>query len=113
MTTQLERIGPEQRDWFEPQGHWQVRSHWIVRTGAVRVQFCEMGAGGGAQAHVHDDEHQVFYVIEGALNVEDGDGGGVVVHAGEAVRIPAGVPHATRTAGEGSSRYLVVTSAAS
>ena len=110
MATKLELIGPQERDWFEPAGHWQVQSHWVVQDAeAARVQFCEMGAGGGADSHVHDDEDQVFYIIEGALDVEDGSGAHVVVRAGEAVRIPAGVPHATTSAGDGATRYLVVT----
>jgi mannose-6-phosphate isomerase-like protein (cupin superfamily) len=113
MMTEFEVVGPEDQQWFDPPGHWLVHSHWIVRgASAARVQLCEMGVGGGATTHVHEDEEQVFYVFEGQLRVEDGSGADVVVRADEALRIPAGVPHATTNPGDRVSRYLVVTSAA-
>jgi mannose-6-phosphate isomerase-like protein (cupin superfamily) len=107
----LELLLPEARDWFEPVDHTGVRSHWIVQAAPeARVQVCEMEAAGSAASHVHDNEQQIFHVIEGALDVTDGAGDDVVVRAGESLVIPAGVPHATRNSGEGVCRYLVVTS---
>ena len=112
MTATLELVTTESLDWFEPGGHTGVRSHWIVpRADAARVQLCEMAAGGGADSHVHEDEDQVFHVLDGALEVSDGAGTDVAVGAGESVRIPAGVPHATRNTGATTCRYVVVTSA--
>ena len=113
MTTPtLEIIRPDQREWFEPDGHWGVRSHWVAQAAAgARVQVCEMAAGGGAESHVHEDAEQTFYMVEGRLDVDDGAGTRVVIGAGEALRIPAGVPHATTNPSEAKARYLVVTAA--
>jgi mannose-6-phosphate isomerase-like protein (cupin superfamily) len=109
----LQLLLPETSDWFEPVDHTGVRSHWIVRGATeARVQVCEMDAAGSAASHVHEEEQQVFHVIEGALVVSDGAGDDIAVRAGESVVIPAGVPHATHNAGDGLCRYLVVTSGA-
>jgi mannose-6-phosphate isomerase-like protein (cupin superfamily) len=108
----LEIVRPDEDDWFEPDGHWGVRSHWVVaKEAGARVQVCEMVAGGGAESDVHDDAEQTFYVVEGRLEVDDGAGTCVQVGAGEALRVPAGVPHVTTKPGEEKTRYLVVTAA--
>lgn len=112
MTPTLELVTTESLDWFEPDGHTGVRSHWIVtHADAARVQLCEMAAGGSADSHVHEEEEQVFHVLDGALEVSDDAGTDVTVGQGESVRIPAGVPHATRNTGAAACRYVVVTSA--
>lgn len=55
--------------------------------------------------HVHDDEDEGFYVLEGQLEVWVGDGH-VVLGPGEAAQAPRGVPHTYRT-GPAGARMLV------
>ena len=93
-----------------PAGHWGVDSRFILRDAhGVLLQHCEMAPGGGAEAHAHDEQDQVFYVLEGHLQVRDGDGREVMVHPGEALLIPAGAAHATVNDGADVARYLVLT----
>lgn len=111
---ELTLLSPGAHDWFEPDDHFGVRSHWIVEAAPdARVQLCEMDVAGSAASHVHELEQQVFHVMAGKLEVTDGSGTDVVVRAGQSLLIPAGVPHATRNEGSEVCRYLVVTSRSS
>jgi quercetin dioxygenase-like cupin family protein len=93
-----------------PDGHWGVVSRLVEEAeGRLRVQLCEMEPGGGAESHAHDAHDQMFVVLEGALTVRDADERMLVARGGEAVRIPAGTPHATVNGSDGPSRYLVLT----
>jgi quercetin dioxygenase-like cupin family protein len=93
-----------------PAGHWGVDSRFILRdVDRLVFQHCEMEPGGGADEHRHEDQDQVFYVLAGRLRVTSGDRRPVVLTAGEALVIPAGVPHATVNDGGDPARYLVLT----
>ena len=92
-----------------PDGHWGVASRFLEQGQHLIVQFCEMAPDGGAEPHVHDTQNQMFVVLRGALAVRGAADDVVVVHAGEALRIPAGTRHATVSADEGSTDYLVLT----
>jgi quercetin dioxygenase-like cupin family protein len=93
-----------------PDGHWGVESRLVEEAeGRLRVQACEMVAGGGAESHVHEDHDQMFVVLDGALVVRGADGHELVARGGEAVRIPAGSPHATVNDSDRTARYLVLT----
>jgi mannose-6-phosphate isomerase-like protein (cupin superfamily) len=108
--SRLQLIRTEEIEPFEPEGHWGLDSRWLVRSGHdVRLQVCDMEADGGAEAHVHDADEQVFYVISGELRVSDGSGTDVTVRAGQALRIPAGVPHGTTNTAATPTRYLAFT----
>ncbi|WP_354702168.1 hypothetical protein DSM112329_02522 [Paraconexibacter sp. AEG42_29] len=60
--------------------------------------------------HVHADEAEAFYVLEGSLEVWVGTGVHRTLAAGEAVRAPAGIPHTYRV-GPAGARFLVPASA--
>lgn len=106
----MELVEPEELEPFEPEGHWDLDSRWLVHsTDQVRLQLCDMRATGGAEAHVHDSDEQVFYVISGELRVSDGAGTEVTVRAGQALRIPPGVPHGTTNTAGRDTRYLALT----
>ena len=57
-----------------------------------------------APLHVHHEDDEAWLVLEGVLVVRVGDGD-VTVRPGEAVRVPAGTPHAYEIAE--SARYLI------
>jgi quercetin dioxygenase-like cupin family protein len=93
-----------------PDGHWGVAARLVEEAeGRLRVQLCEMAPDGGAEPHAHDGQDQMFVVLEGALEVRGDGGPPLVARAGEAVRIPAGEPHATVNGAGGPACYLVLT----
>jgi quercetin dioxygenase-like cupin family protein len=63
-------------------------------------------AGDMPPLHVHDDEAEAFYVLDGSLEVWVGADAHHVLETGQAVRAPAGVAHTYR-AGERGARFLV------
>jgi mannose-6-phosphate isomerase-like protein (cupin superfamily) len=93
-----------------PSGHRRVLARDLIRAPRdIRVQLCEMSPDGGAEPHLHEDQDQMFLVIEGRLQVTDGDGRGVEVEAGQALSIPAGIEHGTTNDSDGVARYVVIT----
>jgi Cupin domain len=70
--------------------------------------FIEASAPAGSQPplHVHREEGEGFYVLEGELTLWVGDETRTL-RPGEFLFAPAGVPHTIRT-GEAGARYLVV-----
>jgi hypothetical protein len=61
--------------------------------------------------HVHDEQDETFYVLEGELTLLLAGGEERVLRAGEFALAPHGVPHAYRAGGAGA-RALVQTSPA-
>jgi mannose-6-phosphate isomerase-like protein (cupin superfamily) len=67
--------------------------------------------GFAAPAHVHDEEEEAFYVLEGHLQVTCGDRTWTVGQGGF-VFLPRGIPHAFSVTGDGSAKLLQITSPA-
>jgi len=63
--------------------------------------------GFGVPMHVHDDEDELFYILEGELTVET-EAGEVVAKAGSFVHLPHGVAHGFRNATSQAVRSLVI-----
>ena len=60
-----------------------------------------------APLHVHHEDDEAWYVLEGRLGLRRGEGT-VVASAGAAVLVPRGTPHTFWNAGPGEVRYLIV-----
>jgi mannose-6-phosphate isomerase-like protein (cupin superfamily) len=60
-----------------------------------------------APMHIHHDDDEAWYVLDGALGVRLADHD-VEVLAGGAILVPRGMPHAYWNAQEGPTRYLLV-----
>lgn len=58
--------------------------------------------------HVHEDEDELFYVLEGELSLQS-QAGDLVARAGSFVHLPRGVPHGFGNATDAPLRMLVVT----
>ncbi|NIN65112.1 MAG: cupin domain-containing protein [Anaerolineae bacterium] len=58
----------------------------------LSVLVCGMEAEGGAEMHTHDQQEHIFYVLEGEVQVNDGERAHVV-RAGQAMVIEPGDPH--------------------
>jgi mannose-6-phosphate isomerase-like protein (cupin superfamily) len=60
-----------------------------------------------APLHVHFNDDEAWYVLEGSLRVQVGSEI-VEAHAGAAVLVPRGTPHTYWNAGESPLRYLLI-----
>jgi len=65
-------------------------------------------AGFVAPSHVHHDEHEAFYVLEGTAEVHCGDQV-FSVAPGSFVLLPRGIPHWHRVSSDAPMRSLVLT----
>jgi quercetin dioxygenase-like cupin family protein len=66
------------------------------------------GKGGIAEEHMHTVAEHVFYVLTGALCVT-AEGKDNIAQVGEALHIPAGIPHSAKNAFDGETRYVALT----
>jgi quercetin dioxygenase-like cupin family protein len=64
--------------------------------------------GDSPPLHVHENEDELFYVLEGVFRFRVGDEE-VILSAGDSLLAPKGVPHTFRIESEGGGRWLVVT----
>ena len=62
-----------------------------------------------AGLHVHHDDDEAWYVLEGTLGFRIG-GDLVTAPAGSAVLVPKGTPHTFWNGGSGEARYMIVMS---
>ena len=60
-----------------------------------------------APLHLHRSEDEAWYVLEGRLGFRMGDEE-IVAEAGNAVIVPAGMPHSYWNAGSDRARYVIV-----
>ena len=78
----------------------------------VVVEWTDPGGGGDppryiAPLHVHHDDDEAWYVLDGSLRVRVGESD-VDVPAGGAVLVPRGTPHTYWNPRAGPGRYLIV-----
>jgi quercetin dioxygenase-like cupin family protein len=74
--------------------------------GALTVLESEIAAGEGPPYHVHANEDETLYVLEGSFRFRLGDD----VHAapvGSFVHVPKGLPHCFQNVGDSPGRLLV------
>ncbi|MDQ6807757.1 MAG: cupin domain-containing protein [Actinomycetota bacterium] len=64
--------------------------------------------GHGPPLHVHHNEHEAFYILEGALEIIC-DGQPYHANAGGFAFLPCGVAHTLRVVGESPVRMLTIT----
>jgi len=84
-----------------------TRMRIVVADESMSVIEAEARRGNMPPLHVHHDEDETFYVLEGRLTLHTPDGA-VEFGPGEAVLGRRGVPHAYRVESE-TARWLVVT----
>lgn len=98
----------------EGQGIWQLGNEFTLKaTGehtrgayALLEQVC---AGAPPPRHVHEDEEEAFYVLEGSLDIHIGDEV-IAAEAGSFCLVPRGTVHTFRSTGPRPARMLVVLS---
>jgi mannose-6-phosphate isomerase-like protein (cupin superfamily) len=65
--------------------------------------------GYGVPLHVHEDEDELFYILEGEITLDNADGGSATARPGVFVHLPRGVPHGFRNLTAAPARMIVVT----
>lgn len=61
-----------------------------------------------APRHIHDEDDEIWYVLDGALGF-DFDGDRIVIESGGCAIAPAGVAHTYWNAHDRETRYLLIT----
>ncbi len=92
---------------------WVVGDTYTIKArrentdGVLGLLEASVPAGGGPPPHVHANEDEAYYVLEGELEVLDGERT-FVARAGSFVFIPRGTLHRFRNVGFGHARMLVL-----
>jgi quercetin dioxygenase-like cupin family protein len=104
-------LGPEDGEWF-----WGFGVLWTIKASAEQTggRFSlieEFAPGGeGTPLHVHREDDETFYILEGELTFYLNEGQPTPASAGSFVHIPGGVIHAFKVDSE-TARYLIITTA--
>jgi quercetin dioxygenase-like cupin family protein len=88
------------------------RFHWLsnpAATGASQITALDVTieAGKGHAFHKHPKQEELICVLSGTLEQWVGEEKRIL-HAGDAVFIPAGVPHASFSAGTQDVRFIAI-----
>lgn len=110
--TQMKLIDVAKQERFTPAGHHDYSAQQVigekVQANNVSVLRAVMGEKGLGETHVHQDQEQIFYVLQGELSVSDGQQT-FSVPAGHAIFIPPGTPHEAQNSVSDETVYLVIT----
>jgi mannose-6-phosphate isomerase-like protein (cupin superfamily) len=97
---------------YTPPGYAKTDSWPLVTSseGAknVAVHLSEMQPGGAAYRHVHERSEHVYIVLSGSVEMVV-ENKSLKARAGDVVYVPAGVQHETRTLGNETLKYVVIT----
>ena len=97
---------------IEPEAGEQVRNPvggkvtFKVRDGRVTVFESEIAPGDGPPLHVHANEEEVLYVLEGSFRFRLGEEI-TAAPVGALMFVPRGVPHCFQNAGDEPGRLLI------
>ncbi len=101
----------------EGEGLWFFNGLFTVKAGGqdTREAFtlieAELPAGGGAPPHIHHNEEEGFYVLDGQVSITCGDQTWIAV-PGSFALLPRGIPHSFTVSSGGNARMLQITSPA-
>lgn len=76
--------------------------------GAFSLVDEEAKRGESVPLHLHEDDMESFYVVDGEVTFFIGDGPGIRAGAGSFVHVPGGTVHGFRVESE-TARYLILT----
>jgi quercetin dioxygenase-like cupin family protein len=101
----------------EGEGLWFLDGLMTVKAGgadtrnAFTVIEAECPAGSGPQPHIHHDEEEAFYLLEGELSITCGEQTWTATPGAFAL-LPRGIQHSWRASAAGRARMLQITSPA-
>lgn len=96
---------------YAPPGHAGTRNVRLVDAsfcGRFEMVLGRLEPGGRAEAHAHDAQHQVIYVVKGTCEVRLDDEAPVACGPGTVVRIPPGVVHEVDVTGAETLELIVL-----
>jgi quercetin dioxygenase-like cupin family protein len=100
--------GEGEETWFQP-NRMRIKATAADTGGAYGLVESWIRAGSSPPLHVHHDEDEAFFVLEGRVRFHVG-GGEVVGEAGSFVFLPRGVPHTFLVEGDEDARMLTLLS---
>lgn len=110
MNSTSSRVGRE-----EQHSHFVVSSRKVVASGSdVQVKEFTLAEGEQIPWHRHSEMFDVFYCLEGRLNIElaDAHAGtrlpGLVLKVGESAKVEPGTAHRPFNPGPGPCRFVLV-----
>lgn len=109
------KVSPLIRRAGEGEGIWFLNTLFTVKAGADEAEgaftFMEQHCppGFAPPPHVHHDETEAFYMLDGTMHVTAGDVQGVV-GPGDFVLLPKGIPHGFVVPWEAPARFIHLTS---
>ncbi len=92
--------------WFLGQRTW-LRATVAQTGGSLGVVEQVMTPGGGSPYHVHHNEDEEFYIIDGQIRFFSGDESWVLGPGGFAF-LPRDIPHGFRVEGDANARILLL-----
>ncbi len=73
---------------------------------SAMLMHAEFNSGSMVPPHVHEDQDEILYILEGQLEFEM-EGEVIKASAGDTVSLPMGVPHSLHNRSEAVARALV------
>ena len=103
-------LGPEDGEafWGIDGSLWTMKADTAQTHGQFSLLEEVAPRGDGTPLHVHGEDDEAFYILEGTLTFRLGDDPPRQVAAGGFVHIPGGTVHAFKVDSE-SARYLIIT----
>lgn len=96
---------------YAPPGHTGTRNVRLVGPdfcGRFEMVLGRLEPGGLAEAHAHEDHHQVVYILAGEGEVRLGGDPAVTCGPGTVIRIPPGLVHEVRVVGSVPLELIVL-----
>ncbi len=93
--------------WFG-NGHVLIRLARADNADCISVLEHHLPFDDAPPLHVHHDEDEIFYLLEGEVRLQVG-GGVLIGRAGDTLLAPRGVPHGYRVVSPGGARLLTIT----
>lgn len=103
----LSELDEKEMRWFLGERTW-LRATATQTGGSIGFVEQVLNAGSGSPYHVHHNEDEYFYVLEGAIRFFTGGQSSVLGPGGFAF-LPRDIPHGFRVEGNVQSRVLVLT----
>ena len=85
--------------------HFWVKISGTDVGGRLAMIECTTPAGAGPPVHVHEDQNEFMYIVEGSFGIQV-SGRRAVLKAGDCYMVPRGTPHAYVVLGTQPARHL-------
>jgi len=98
---------------YTPFSHYNMETQVIFnpQSGCLKanITLSTVAKGSGSEDEVHDDSDQIFYCLQGTMNVYANNKLQITAGEGDAVFVAAGETHAVVNEDDTQLRYLAIT----